>query len=93
VYLDNVGGDHLEAAIGSLRDRGRIAWCGGIAQYNAAEPPAAPRNLYDIVYKQLRLEGFLVRDHLDLRDELEATLVPRIHAASWPPTRPSSRAS
>jgi len=78
VYLDNVGGDHLEAAIGSLRDRGRIAWCGGIAQYNAAEPPAAPRNLYDIVYKQLRLEGFLVRDHLDLRDELEATLVPRI---------------
>lgn len=43
VYLDNVGGDHLEAAIGALRDRGRIAWCGAVAQYDRLQdPPAAP---------------------------------------------------
>jgi NADPH-dependent curcumin reductase CurA len=81
VYLDNVGGEQLEAAIAALQDRGRIAWCGAVAQYNdPANPPAAPRNLYDIVGKQLRLEGFLVRHHLHLRDELEQLLVPHLQA-------------
>ncbi|QLJ00577.1 NADP-dependent oxidoreductase [Streptomyces sp. NEAU-sy36] len=78
VCLDNVGGEHLEAAIASMRDHGRIAWCGAIAQYNEADPPPAPRNLFDIVEKSIRLEGFLVRNHRDARAELEDFLVPRI---------------
>jgi NADPH-dependent curcumin reductase CurA len=81
VYFDNVGGDHLEAAIEVLRERGRIAWCGAVAQYNdQGNPPPAPRNLYAVVGKQLRLEGFLVRHNLDLREELEALVVPEIQA-------------
>ncbi|WP_405430952.1 NADP-dependent oxidoreductase [Micromonospora sp. NBC_00617] len=78
VYFDNVGGDHLAAAIDALRDHGRIAWCGAVAQYNALTPPAAPRNLFDIVGKQLRLEGFLVRDYRHLQGELEEFAVPRL---------------
>lgn len=78
VYVDNVGGDHLEAAIGAMRDGGRIAWCGAVAQYNSAEPPAAPYNLFDVVSKSLRLEGFLVRNYGHLQGELEALLVPHI---------------
>jgi len=81
VYLDNVGGDHLEAAIEVLNERGRIAWCGAVAQYDdPGNPPPAPRNLYDVVGKQLRLEGFLVRHNLDLRDEFEALIIPEIQA-------------
>jgi NADPH-dependent curcumin reductase CurA len=81
VYFDNVGGEHLEAAIGSLRDFGRVAWCGAVAQYNnPAAPPPAPRNLYAVVDKSLRMEGFLVRNHLDAREEFEALLIPRIQA-------------
>ncbi|PBC79242.1 hypothetical protein BX265_4037 [Streptomyces sp. TLI_235] len=80
VYFDNVGGSHLEGAIEVLRDGGRIAWCGAVAQYNSAEPPAAPRNLYDVVGKSLRLEGFLVRNHLAVRDELYAALVPHLRS-------------
>ena len=81
VYFDNVGGDHLEAAIDALRDFGRIAWCGAIGQYNNLRtPPAAPRNLYDVVGKRIRLEGFLVRDHLDAQKELENLLVPHIRS-------------
>jgi len=81
VYFDNVGGEHLEAAIGALRGFGRIAWCGAVAQYNSpAEPPPAPRNLYAVVEKSLRMEGFLVRNHLDAREEFEALMIPRIQA-------------
>ncbi|WFB10410.1 NADP-dependent oxidoreductase [Streptomyces sp. LX-29] len=80
VYLDNVGGDHLEGAIAAMRDHGRIAWCGAVAQYNSAEPPPAPRNLFDVVEKSIRLQGFLVRDYPHLRDELEAFLVPHLQA-------------
>jgi NADPH-dependent curcumin reductase CurA len=72
VYFDNVGGDHLEAAIGSLRRGGRVALCGAVAQYNDTEPPAAPRNLAMLVGKRLTLRGFLVVDHGDLRPQFEA---------------------
>ncbi|MFF2657060.1 NADP-dependent oxidoreductase [Kitasatospora sp. NPDC058032] len=83
VYLDNVGGDHLEAAIGALRDHGRIAWCGAVAQYNHLQsPPPAPRNLFDVVGKSLRLEGFLVRNHLDARPELYDFLVPHLRSGA-----------
>lgn len=79
VYFDNVGGDHLEAAIGVLRDHGRIAWSGAVAQYNNLDdPPAAPYNLFDLVGKNIRLEGFLQRDHQDARAEFARFLTPHV---------------
>ena len=85
VYFDNVGGTHLEAAISVLRHHGRIAWCGAVSQYDDLDnPPAAPANLYDIVGNALRLEGFLVRDHLDAREEFEDFLVPHILSGAVP---------
>ena len=63
VYFDNVGGEHLEAALDALHVHGRVTVCGMISQYNATEPPAAPRNLNLIIGKRLRLQGMLVRDH------------------------------
>ncbi|HZE37394.1 MAG TPA: NADP-dependent oxidoreductase [Stackebrandtia sp.] len=62
VYFDNVGGDHLEAAIGAMNLHGRITMCGAIAQYNATEPPAAPRNLALFIGKRLTMRGMLVLD-------------------------------
>lgn len=78
VYLDNVGGEQLEAAIDSLKDHGRAVLIGAISQYNALTPPAAPRNLFDIVGKSLTLQGFLVRDYQPLQKELEDYLIPHI---------------
>ncbi|MGW8376309.1 NADP-dependent oxidoreductase [Streptomyces sp. ODS28] len=63
VYFDNVGGEHLEAAIGALHVHGRVTVCGMISMYNSTEPPAAPRNLMQVVGKRLRIQGMLVRDH------------------------------
>jgi hypothetical protein len=69
VYFDNVGGDHLEAAIGSLRLHGRVAVCGMISQYNDTEPAPGPRNLARLIQTRGRIEGFLVMDHQDLAGE------------------------
>lgn len=80
VYVDNVGGSQLEAAIGAMRARGRIACVGAVAQYQDRTPPAGPRNLRDVVGKSLRLEGFLVRDYNQLQGELEETLIPHIRS-------------
>ena len=63
VYFDNVGGDHLEAAIDRLKVHGRVTLCGMIAQYNAVEPPPAPRNLSLAIGKRLRLQGMIILDH------------------------------
>jgi NADPH-dependent curcumin reductase CurA len=69
VYFDNVGGDHLEAAIGSLRLGGRIAICGAISVYNDTEPAPGPRNLSRLIQTRGRIHGFLVGDHFDLAKE------------------------
>jgi len=65
VYFDNVGGDHLEAAIGAMRMNGRIVACGSISRYNDAEPVAGPRNLFMVVTKRLRMQGYIISDHYD----------------------------
>lgn len=63
VYFDNVGGEHLEAAIGASRLHGRVALCGMISHYNDAEPVAGPRNLPICIGKRLTLRGFIISDH------------------------------
>lgn len=65
VYLDAVGGDHLEAAIDAMNVRGRIAVVGAISQYDATAPKPGPTNTYSIATKRLSVRGFLVADHLD----------------------------
>ncbi|WP_112469038.1 NADP-dependent oxidoreductase [Streptomyces triticisoli] len=69
VYFDNVGGDHLEAAIGALNQGGRIAVCGMISVYNNTEPAPGPRNLARLIQTRGRIEGFLVGDHYDLQPQ------------------------
>ena len=65
VYFDNVGGETLEAAIGAMRLRGRIVACGSISRYNATEALPGPRNMFMVVTKRLRMQGFIVSDHGD----------------------------
>ena len=65
VYFENVGGEHLEAALNLMKPFGRIAVCGLISQYNS-QTPAGPANFPFVVMKRLRIEGFIVSDHLDM---------------------------
>ena len=67
IYFDNVGGEHLEAALSALRLHGRVALCGAIANYNVPleDMPAGPRNIGFAITKRLTLRGFIVFDHMD----------------------------
>jgi NADPH-dependent curcumin reductase CurA len=78
VYFDNVGGETLEAAIGALRRHGRVVACGSIAGYNATEPAPGPRNMFMVVTKRLRIQGFIVFDHFDRWGAFLAEVAPRI---------------
>ncbi|MFG2095658.1 NADP-dependent oxidoreductase [Streptomyces sp. NPDC048612] len=67
VYFDNVGGDHLEAAIDALNLNGRAALCGAISGYHDTESAAGPRNMVELVKKRITLRGFEVGDHAHLQ--------------------------
>ena len=69
VYFENVGGEHLQAALNIMNPFGRIAACGMISTYNDAEPVPGPNNLMLIVGKKVRINGFIVFDHNDMRED------------------------
>ena len=59
VYFDNVGGEHLEAALRSFNDGGRAALCGAISVYNATSDPGV-KYLSNVITRGLTLSGFTI---------------------------------
>jgi len=64
-YFDNVGGETLDAVLGQINYRGRIAVCGGISQYSDMDSVAGPANYLQIIAQSVRMQGFTMRDYLD----------------------------
>jgi NADPH-dependent curcumin reductase CurA len=81
LYFDNVGGDHLEAAIDLMRIDGRAAICGMISSYGKPPQPG-PSNLTQLIVKRLRLQGFLVLDHLHRRAAFEEEVLPLVEGGT-----------
>jgi NADPH-dependent curcumin reductase CurA len=76
VYFDNVGGDHLEAALARMNTHGRVAVCGALSHYNEESPPAGPANFLAVLPKRLTIRGFIVLDHFGLLKEFLAEAGP-----------------
>jgi NADPH-dependent curcumin reductase CurA len=68
VYFDNVGGDHLDAALALARNHARFAICGMIEGYNRTEA-ASFRYVVRIIAARIRVKGFLVFDYQPRMDE------------------------
>lgn len=63
VYFDNVGGDHLDAALAHANQNARFAICGMIDGYNASQPTSL-RYLMRVIAARIRIQGFIVSDYL-----------------------------
>ena len=63
VYFDNVGGEHLDAALAIARRNARFAECGMIDAYNSGQP-ASLRYVMRIIAMRIRLQGFIYTDYL-----------------------------
>ena len=63
VYFDNVGGDHLDAALALARQNARFAMCGMIDSYNGGEPPQL-KYIMRVIAMRVRLQGFIYTDYL-----------------------------
>ncbi|WP_300527891.1 NADP-dependent oxidoreductase [Maricaulis sp.] len=68
-YFENVGGAHFTAALENLKPFGRIAACGMIQRYNDTAQAQITDNLVYMVGKSLKIEGFIVSNHLDIQPE------------------------
>lgn len=60
IYYENVGGEHLEAALDAMKNFGRIVVCGLISQYNSAPYPI--KNIANVLVKRITMRGFIVGD-------------------------------
>jgi NADPH-dependent curcumin reductase CurA len=75
VYFDNVGGDHLDAALALARNNARFAICGMIEGYNTGEPTCL-RFIMRIIAARIRLKGFIVFDYFPRIAEFYAEMAP-----------------
>ncbi len=69
IYFDNVGGEHLEVALEVARPFARFIECGMISIYNDEAPAPGPRNMAYVVGKRIKMQGFIVIDFIDMREQ------------------------
>lgn len=77
IYFENVGGKMLDAVLLNMRIHGRIAVCGMISQYNL-EQNEGVHNLFCLISKRLRMQGFLAMDYFPLYQKFVEMVTPHI---------------
>ncbi|NJC05820.1 hypothetical protein GGQ97_001613 [Sphingomonas kaistensis] len=75
VYFDNVGGEHLDAALALGRKDARFAICGMIDGYNSGAPTSL-RYLMRVIAMRMSLKGFIYTDYLPRNGEFYAEMGP-----------------
>ena len=60
VFFDNVGGPVLNDVLARIANGARIVICGGISRYEQESLPAGPANYFNVVFRQAKIEGFLL---------------------------------
>ncbi|KAM0925959.1 hypothetical protein ACQ4PT_003830 [Festuca glaucescens] len=65
IYFENVGGSMLDAVLVNMRMHGRIAVCGMVSQHGMTDPVGI-HNLFFLVPKRIKMQGFIQSDFLNL---------------------------
>jgi NADPH-dependent curcumin reductase CurA len=73
VFIDNVGGDVLDAVLLHLAVGARVVISGGLSQYNA-DRPSGPSNYLELLWQRASMTGFLTPDYADRYPEARAEL-------------------
>jgi len=76
VFFDNIGGPTLDAVLVNMADGCRIVICGAMSQYDLADPADqyGVKNLQMLLFKNARMEGFVVPKFADRQAEFDALL-------------------
>jgi len=77
IYFENVGGKTLDAVLPNMRLHGRIPVCGMVSQYNLTQPEGVT-NLAHLIFKRIKMEGFLVTDFYHLYPKFLEFVLPLI---------------
>ncbi|KAL5063037.1 hypothetical protein RYX36_024774 [Vicia faba] len=77
IYFENVGGKTLDAVLLNMRIHGRIPVCGMISQYNLTQHEGVT-NLAHIIYKRIRIQGFIVADFHHLYAKFWEFILPHV---------------
>lgn len=62
VFFDNVGGKVLDLMLKRIEKDGRVAACGGMADYNSDGSQPGIKNWYDVIAMRLNIRGMVVTD-------------------------------
>ena len=62
--FENVGGEVMDAVLARMNPFGRVAVCGLISGYDGAPTPVL--NFRSILSNRLKVQGFIVSEHMDL---------------------------
>jgi NADPH-dependent curcumin reductase CurA len=74
LFFDNVGGEILDAVLGTIAMRARIVLCGAIAEYNLTERPRGITNTKVMIARRARMEGFIVLDYANRYAQVQGEL-------------------
>jgi NADPH-dependent curcumin reductase len=76
--FENVGGEAFQQALRRLNDFARIAICGLIASYEGA--PTVLPDMRIFLVRRIKMEGFIVSDHMELWPQAIGELIGHIAA-------------
>jgi len=74
IFFDNVGGTQFDAALRNMKDHGRVILCGSISTFSDKEN-LGPRINHIVIFKRLKIQGFIVYDFKDRYPEFTEKLL------------------
>jgi NADPH-dependent curcumin reductase CurA len=82
IVFDNVGGAMLGTMLGHLAENSRIVLCGAVSQYDRVNGHEAVANMWELITKRARAEGFMFSDHVDRYPEAIAYISAMLKAGT-----------